>query len=127
MQCPPKHHPAHLDLYPLLRSISRDSSVLQPLQTPILVEEERQRRFQGGRRRISATLGQDGERVHHYTTKYVAKGVERQVVLHEVEPPYNPLRRRPHPREPKELVGEAEQCRHGAGEGAPRPDKRHGD
>ena len=80
MQSPLKHHLAHLDLYPLLRSVSGGSTTLQPLKTPVLVEEG-WRRFQGGRRRISTTSGWDGEQVHQCTAEYFAKGVERQVVL----------------------------------------------
>ena len=40
------------------------SATLQPLQTPVLVEEEGRRWFQDGRRRISVALGWNGQRVH---------------------------------------------------------------
>ena len=37
------------------------------------------------------------------------------------------MRCRPDSREPKELVGEADQCRYGSGEGAPQANKGHED
>ena len=110
MQSTPKHCLAHLDLYPLLQSVSRCSSALQPLQTPVLVEEEGRRWFQGGQWRISTTSGWDGERVHHCIAEYFSKGMERQVGLHEVETSRHPLRCQPRSGEPEELVGEIEQC-----------------
>ena len=53
--------------------------------------------------------------------------MECQVVLHEAESPYHPMRCQPSSRELEELVGEADQCRYGAGEGAPRANEGHED
>ena len=80
------------------------------LHPPVLAEEERRQWFQGGQRSVPSAMRWNGGRVPYCVTEHIAKGVERQVVLHETEPSRHPLRCRPRAGELEELVGEAEEC-----------------
>ena len=86
-----------------------ESSPLQPLSLPILAEEERRRWFQGARWSVPSAARWNGGGVPYYTAEHVIEELEHQVVLHEAEPPGCPLRHRPYPKEPEELVGDAKQ------------------
>ena len=51
----------------------------------------------------------NGGGVPYYAAEHVTEELERQVVLHEAEPPGRPLRHRAHLEEPEELVKDAKQ------------------
>ena len=93
MQSTSEHDLAHCCVYPFLRDVSWHSSPLQSFSTSVLAEEERRGWFLGGRQCVSIAPRRDGGRVHYYAAKYLAEGVECQVVLHGAKSSYRPMRR----------------------------------